>query len=75
MLKERARGKAFLDHQFFGDPAEREACEQLLERQEEVDHIIALLRLLQLFCEGHHIRFQNYARGSPAQTKYSQLTQ
>lgn len=48
--------------QLFSDPAEREACEQLLERQEEVEHITALLRLLQLFCEGHHIQFQNYVR-------------
>ena len=34
----------------------------LLNREEEVTQIKALLRLLQLFCEGHHINFQNYLR-------------
>ena len=49
-------------HQLFSNEEEKKACEMLLERKADVLHIIKLLRLLQLFCEGHHINFQNYLR-------------
>ena len=61
-LKERQRGKVFLREQLFANPQEKRACETLLDREAEVIQVANLLRLLQLFCEGHHLRFQNYLR-------------
>lgn len=61
-LKDRQREKAFFQEQLFHNDEEKEAYGEVLERKRDVKQIQAVLRLLQLFCEGHFTPLQNYIR-------------
>ena len=56
------REKAFLDEQIFESDEEKEQYKEILEKKKEVKQLTAVLRLLQLFCEGHFTMLQNYIR-------------
>eukprot|EP00667_Euglena_gracilis_P000060 EG_transcript_60 len=62
VLKDRQREKAFFKEQLFHTPEEHTACFELLERRTEITRLQAVLRLLQLLCEGHHLPLQQYVR-------------